>query len=369
MILARFNSDGTLDPSFEFDGVATADFGDIYDPPLSYGLALTRQIDGKYVAVGDIPFLSAFAAVRIDEAAILAGRIGLTDTEQVVSELAGTVAFTVRRTGGAAGAVSVNYDTAAGRAQPGSDFDTASGTLHWADGDVTDKTIVVTLIDEAEAEHDEDFTLALRDPSGGALLAATSAITTIVSEDGPGELGFSSPHVIISEDVGGLFGRRTGLNVQRSAGSSGQVSVHYRFKAGTTSWVEDFGPAAREGTLTWADGDAKSKTISFDLTDDPWKEGSETFSITLEQPTGGAIIAPGRGIVTVSIEASDLDGKQPPGGGGGFALVELLWLLVLLGAFETTRQSIVRRRRSNGWECAGANDRCWHGFKADPKKR
>src|SRR5262245_29440265 len=85
MILARFNSDGTLDASFGLEGVATADFGSGRTAPESFGVDLVRQTDGKYVAVGPNSDFS-FGAARFDENAQFPGLIGLIATSQNVSE-------------------------------------------------------------------------------------------------------------------------------------------------------------------------------------------------------------------------------------------------------------------------------------------
>ena len=191
MILARFNSDGALDTTYGIDGVATADFGTGIIAPFSDGVALIQQADGKYVAVGPNS-IGSLGAARFDDDAAFPGLIGLTLTSQNVSETAATVTYSVRRTGGTTGAVSVHYATAAGQAQPGFDFEAASGTLTWNDGDASDKTLSIDLINDAVAEADEDFSLTLSAPTGGAQLAASEATTIIASEDGPGQLGFSS---------------------------------------------------------------------------------------------------------------------------------------------------------------------------------
>ena len=198
MVLMRFESDGALDMSFGFDGVATADFGTGSQAPESYGIALIRQADDKPVAVGWIHFqpFAAFGAARFDDDAASAGRIGLTRTVNSISETTPAVTYTVRRTGGRTGTVSVDYATAAGQAQPGSDFVGASGTLTWNDGDTSDKTLTIDIIDDALSETiREDFSLRLTAPTGGAQLAASEASITITDADGPGELVFCSIHL------------------------------------------------------------------------------------------------------------------------------------------------------------------------------
>ena len=68
-------------------------------------------------------------------------------------------------------------------ASSGSDFQDASGTLNWDDGDTSGRVITINLIDDAEVEGDESFSLTLSAPTGGAVLAANEAFTEIVSDD------------------------------------------------------------------------------------------------------------------------------------------------------------------------------------------
>ena len=59
----------------------------------------------------------------------------------------------------------MHYATAAGR-QAGSDFQDASDTLSWDDGDTSDRFITIDLIDDAEVEGDENFSLTLSEADG-----------------------------------------------------------------------------------------------------------------------------------------------------------------------------------------------------------
>ena len=156
--------------------------------PWSIGLDLIQQADGKLLATASVPD-NFVAAVRFDDAASYPGRIGLTNTSEFVAEeTAPSVTYTVRRSGGKTGHVSVDYETVAGSAQQGSDFVAASGTFDWNDGDASDRSITIDLIDDELAETPEDFSLVLTTPTGGARLAASEAITNIQSTDGPGQL-------------------------------------------------------------------------------------------------------------------------------------------------------------------------------------
>lgn len=363
MILARFNANGSLDSSFGIDGVATADFGTGSSTPLSVGDALIRQSDGKYVAAGwnELYFM---CAARFDDNGAFPGLLGLTDTGQDVTESAGPVTYTVRRTGGRSGAVSVDYATAAGNAQPGSDFEAASGTLMWNDGDSSSRTIVINLVDDDVAETDKDFMLILSAPTGGAQVAASEATTVIASEDGPGQLGFGIAAGILTiresdpfceaDDFGGYFSFN--VPIQRRAGSEGAVGVSYATSDGTATAPADY--KATSGTLQWADGEIGVKTIRVPFAPDRVAESDEELRVELSNPTGGAAIDPSAGTLTVRILNVDNSrcGVSPPpppppppspppppplrsGGGGGaegFLTLVLLAMIVVLRSMGPT---------------------------------
>lgn len=100
----------------------------------------------------------------------------------------GNVQFSVSRTGSSSGAVSVNYATASGTATSGSDFTSTSGTLNWADGDVTDKPILVPILNDGLDEGSEVFTITLSSPGGSNTVLGSPAVATgmIVSPWPPG---------------------------------------------------------------------------------------------------------------------------------------------------------------------------------------
>ncbi len=308
MILARFNSDGTLDTNYGIDGVATADFGTGATAPDSHGAALIQQIDGKYVAVGSIasyPF-GAFGAARFDDDATFPGRIGLTRTDRSVGESMPTVTYTVRRTGGRTGTVSVGHATTAGDAQPGADFEAASGTFIWGDGDASVKTLTVDIIDDDLAEAiRENFTLTLSAPTGGVELAASEAPTTIFDDDGPGELRLCidacfgwSPDVVKEADP--VY---NDVSVVRTGGSTGAISVEFTTSAQTATPGMDYTETI--GTFNWDDGEILAKRISVPILDDAVVEDLEHFQIRLSNPTGGATIRGGFQRVYVEIADND----------------------------------------------------------------
>lgn len=99
-------------------------------------------------------------------------------------ESSGSVPVVVRRVGGSDGAVSVRYRTLAGSASPGEDFIAVNGAqLSWADGDAADRTILITLLDDAAVEGTETFALELFDPAGSANVGTPGRLNVNVLDD------------------------------------------------------------------------------------------------------------------------------------------------------------------------------------------
>jgi hypothetical protein len=110
-------------------------------------------------------------------------------------ESGGNATVRLRRNSGFAGAVSLQYATADGTATAGTDYASASGTLTWADGDLSDKTFTIALTNDTGIEPDETVVVTLSNVAGGATLEGSSTLTvTIVNDDvaddgGGGALG------------------------------------------------------------------------------------------------------------------------------------------------------------------------------------
>src|SRR5206468_2335890 len=99
-----------------------------------------------------------------------------------VSESASGITLTVYRNNGSGGAASVDYATASGTATAGSDFTSKSGTLSFADGEVS-KTIVVPILEDTLFEGPESFTVTLSNPTNGTTVGASTATVTINDND------------------------------------------------------------------------------------------------------------------------------------------------------------------------------------------
>ncbi|MEX0899699.1 MAG: Calx-beta domain-containing protein [Gammaproteobacteria bacterium] len=111
------------------------------------------------------------------------GELKLAATTYGAAEDAGTVTITVQRTGGSAGAASVQYATGGGTATAGTDYTAATGTLQWAAGDAANKTVIITISDDADFEADETLTFTLSNAVGATLGAPAVATVSITNDD------------------------------------------------------------------------------------------------------------------------------------------------------------------------------------------
>jgi uncharacterized delta-60 repeat protein len=117
------------------------------------------------------------AVLSITDNDTAAGMIHFTLESITLVEGTRQATIVVVRDGFAVGEVTVRYSTADGTARAGEDYAAASGTLRWADGDSSLKTILISYTDDGINEGPETFTLTLSDPTGGATLGPYSTIT------------------------------------------------------------------------------------------------------------------------------------------------------------------------------------------------
>lgn len=97
-----------------------------------------------------------------------------------INEGDGTATISVTRTAGSSGGVRVNYSTANGTAIAGDDYTAANGTLSWADGDSSTKTISIPIINDTVVESSETVTISLSSISGGATLGSIRSATLTI---------------------------------------------------------------------------------------------------------------------------------------------------------------------------------------------
>ena len=164
------------------------------------------------------------------------------------------------------------------------------------------KTIEVEILDDSLIDPDETFSVVIRSGRCAILstIKPTTTVVTIVDDENPGTLAFTSSIEEVNEDAGTVT-----LTVFRDGGTDGVVTVDYATSGGTATEDQDY--TGQTGTLTFADG-VDSQSITVDITDDIFIESNETFVVTLSSITGGAQLG-SPASVTVTIVEDDVPGE------------------------------------------------------------
>jgi hypothetical protein len=264
---------------------------------------LTVQLTGASGASLGSP-ASATLTILDDDATLQHGTLRFASASYGVNEGGGSVDVLVNRVGGADGAVSVNFATGTGSALADADFTTDSGTLFWPAGDASARVINIPILQDAIAEGAENFTVTLAAPDGAAVLGVPSTTTVSIADDDaaptPGSVRFSSASYTVAEGAGTVT-----LTVNRVSGTAGTIAVNYSTSNGSAASGSDF--SARTGTLSWGAGDSSSRTIVVPILADAAVEGTESFSVSLSTPTGGAVLT-----TPSSAAVSITDDDSPP---------------------------------------------------------
>jgi subtilisin family serine protease len=255
--------------------------------------------------VGLLDVVAAYNWLLENAGTPLPGQLQLGSAAYSIAESGASLTVTVSRVGGTAGEVTVGYATANGSAFAGSDYVAASGTLTFLDGE-SSRTFEIAILNDANYEPDETLSVTLTAPTGGAALGSpASAVVTIVNDDAqpqPGQLRFSATGYSVAENGGSVA-----INVVRSGGSDGTVTVNYATSNGTAG-AGDY--SASSGTLSFGPG-VTSRSFSVAILDDAVYEGNETVNLALSSPTGGATLgAPATAVLTIvdNDPQSDVDG-------------------------------------------------------------
>lgn len=143
-------------------------------------------------------------------------------------------------------------------------------------------TTAVTTNASGNATIDITFPIAL--PAGRVITATatdpngnTSEFSAADPTGAAGSVQFSFNSFFVIEDVG-----MATITVQRTGGSSGNLSVQFETTNGTATAGQDY--TAASGTLNFANGET-SKTIQIPIANDDTAEPDETFTLALKNPS------------------------------------------------------------------------------------
>eukprot|EP01035_Chromulina_nebulosa_P031243 gene31243-41632_t len=244
---------------------------------------------------------TALPSVSIADASISEGNSGTTN-----------LSFTVSLSSAASSVVTVPYTTADGTATTAdNDYVAGSGTVSFPAGS-TSQTLNVSINGDTKFESDETFVVNLGAPSGAAL-GRGQAIGTIVNDD------TSTPTLSIADastQEGNAGTKNLPFTVTLSPPSSN----------GTATSGSDYNGGTL--TITFAPGET-TKTGNVGIRGDTDSEPDETFFVTLNTPTGGAVL--GRSQATGTILNDDAAPDTTPDQFGFASVTD-----VALGSVQTS---------------------------------
>jgi len=195
--------------------------------------------------------------------------------------------------------VSIDYASSDNTAIAGTDYIAISGTLDFSLNQ-TSKTIRVYITNNRIYEGDKTFNLTLSNPQGGVTLGQWSFSVVTIEEDelqpDPSSIVFDVTSVNVDEAGSGVV-----VSLTRTGNTASVVSVDYATTDETAVAGSDY--TAGSGTITF-DAGVTSRTISLFVIDDAIAENTESFTVSLSNPLGGASLGTTQ-TMTVNIQDDD----------------------------------------------------------------
>lgn len=220
-----------------------------------------------------------------DDEACLAGTLGFSLTATTASERGNNVFLEVTRTGGSCGEVSVDYNTVAGTAVAGQDYNGRSDSVGFGDGDSAPQLIPIKLRNDVLDEIAETLSVVLSNVQGGATLGSSSHTITILDEDESPVANVSNVQNLVegSVDANVLYvlsavsGRDVLLRL--ALGGTATRGSDYTYNQGFQMVI----PAGqRRATMVL-------NSLATDIVDDAVPEPIETVTITITSASGATL--------------------------------------------------------------------------------
>jgi plastocyanin len=142
---------------------------------------------GYHCEIHGVPGGGMHGTITVNPAGGSPGNLAFSQGAYSVPENGGHATITVHRSGGTSGAVSVHYATSDGSGVAGTHYTSTSGTLGWGDGDGSDQSFDVPVLDDGVNDGSHTVNLALSSPTGGATLGTAGAVLTITNTDTSGQ--------------------------------------------------------------------------------------------------------------------------------------------------------------------------------------
>ncbi len=219
------------------------------------------------------------------------GYFGMSGNQRVL-ESEGVVELEIIRFAGSQGEVSVDVSLAG--VNPLFDIDAEEGfdylqpviaTVTWANGEDGVKTVQVPILDDSVDEDEENVSVHLSNPTGGAHVWWTGWSFTIIDDDvvaPEGVVQFVSREMIVDESKGPMV-----IDVVRRFGSVGPASAVLRLY--DSSGVEGQDYTDIDIPISWADGESGVKSFDIPILNDNLYEPTEVIIPRLEDVQGARL--------------------------------------------------------------------------------
>lgn len=293
--------------------------------------------------------VSSSSLARVGEA----GAFRFAVDKVAISESSTNVSLSIIRYSGNAGSVSVTYKTSDGTAKAAEDYNEATGTVAFADGE-TSKLVKLTFINDGLGEASESFAVTLSDPTGGAVLGAptTTTVTILDNDGGAGAGGTASSGAsssVNSSAGGGVFtfsavsyaapenAGAVSITVLRQGSTSVAATVDYDITDGSAQAGTHY--TKTQGTLSFSAGEA-SKTFSVQVNDNTTIEGNKTATLKLLKPTAAAVLG-----TATSVPLTIVDNEATSTASGS-----VLFSAESYSAVEKDERATITVLRRNGYE-------------------
>jgi hypothetical protein len=251
-------------------------------------------------AVYTISYIGNADGLDVTLTAAVLPTITIETPTAIIEPTSGTedLLFVVDLSQAVAHTVTIDYASSDLTATAGVDYTATSGTLTFDPG-IDTNSIMVPIIGSTDVKPTETFTMTLSNPVGGLLGTPSSAIGTILNENGPPIFTFSSPTYSIDDDLG-----EATITVIRTNSPTIPVTVDYSTSPGTATPNVNYIPVT--GTLDFG---INVNTLEFQvpvINDQVFggsatTNGDVTFNVALSNPEGdnSVVGTPGTAVVTV----------------------------------------------------------------------
>lgn len=245
------------------------------------------------------------------------GAASFIQNEILLAENQKTIIIEVSRDGQTTGELSVNYKIQSGSAIIGEDVEQSSGTLQWQDGDIANKLVNITLIDDDLEELQESFTLVLEANEGGSL-GANPIIKINISDDDAN----TAPIVHTTENFQANGGQTVTLSATVTDAENDELTYQWEQITGDTVALNN---PDKLSTSFVAPATSGELTFTLTATDIKGVSSSDTITVSVIQPTD------------ITTPDTPIPETKQSGGGSYGILVILLSGIIVIRLFNINR--------------------------------